>query len=397
MRIAVSGAGVAGPTVAWWLAKAGHDITLIEVAPAFRAGGYVIDFWGVGYSVAERMGLLPKIHQAGYRFNALRLVDEQGRKVGGFSTEPLRRLTGGRLTSLPRGDLARIIFDDLAGRVDTRFDESITAVEDDGDRLRLRFKHSGPEDFDLLIGADGLHSNVRRLVFGAEDRFEKQLGFRVAAFETTGYRPREALTYVAHSPPGQQIARFALDGDRTVFMLVFRADLMDGPEPRSSDEVRAVLHRVYRDVGWETGAILSAMDAAPELYFDRVSQIRMDRWSKGRVALLGDAASAVSLLAGEGTGLAMTEAYVLAGELARAGGDHRAAFAAHEARLRPFITGKQKAAEGMAASFVPRTALGVWFRNLVTRVMAVPGLAELFLGGSVKDDFDLPDYDIRGS
>ena len=394
MKIAISGAGVAGPALAYWLKRTGHEPVLIEKAPAFRSGGYVIDFWGVGYDVAERMELLPEILDAGYTFRELRLVDEAGRRRSGFKVDVMRRMLNGRLTSLPRGDLAAAVYRAVTDEVETLFGESISAIRQDDDTVHVDLASGAARNFDLVIGADGQHSAVRKLVFGPQEKFEKKLGYYVASFEVTGYRPRDELAYVAHAAPGRQIARFALRGDRTIFLFIFRSDRLSGREPGSPGEVRGVLRDVFAGVGWETPRILAAMEEVDDIYFDRVSQIRMDSWSEGRVALIGDAAAAVSLLAGEGTGLALTEAYVLAGELRRAGNDPRAAFRNYEARLRPFIQGKQKSAVGFASSFVPQTEFGIRFRNWVMNLMGLPGVASLAFGNSVKDDFELPDYGI---
>ncbi len=391
MRIAISGAGVAGPTLAHWLLEGGHDVTLIEVAPALRTGGYVIDFWGHGYTVAERMGILPAVLEAGYRLEAMRLVDARGDTVGGFDADVFRRMTGGRYTSLPRGELAGIVYQGVAARTETIFGDSVAAIEQHDTGVRVTLENGGTRDFDLLVGADGLHSRVRELAFGPQARFEHDLGYRVAAFEVAGYRPRDGQVYVAHADPGRQVARFALRGDVTMFLIVFTSDKLGGPEPHDRASRQAALRRVLGGMGWEVPGILDAMDDAGEIYFDRVSQIRMPRWSDGRVMLLGDAASCVSLLAGEGTGLAMTEAYVLAGELARAGGDHRAAFAAHEQLLRAFIEGKQASAAKFAGALAPRTAFGVWFRNQVTKLMRIPAIANL-AAGDLRDDLELPEY-----
>jgi 2-polyprenyl-6-methoxyphenol hydroxylase-like FAD-dependent oxidoreductase len=171
--------------------------------------------------------------------------------------------------------------------------------------------------------------------------------------------------------------------------------LLDGPEPQDDAARKATLRHIFANSGWETAAILDAMEDVSGIYFDRVSQIHMPDWSKGRVGLIGDAAAAVSLLAGEGTGLAITEAYVLAGELHRAGGDHTAAFARYQHLLKPFLAGKQKSAETFASSFAPRTRLGITFRNLVMRLMGVPLVADRFIGRAVRDDLDLPDYESR--
>ena len=166
MRIAINGAGIAGPTLAYWLADAGHRVLLIEEAPALRTGGYVVDFWGVGYDIAERMGLLPRIRALGYQIREVRLVDQRGRRAGGFGTDVFGRMTDGRFTSLRRSDLSALLYATLDGRVETLFDESITSIEEHPDFALVRFRRAAPRDVDLVIGADGLHSEVRRIVSG---------------------------------------------------------------------------------------------------------------------------------------------------------------------------------------------------------------------------------------
>ncbi len=395
MKILINGAGVAGPTLAWWLARSNHEVTLVERAPALRGGGYVIDFWGAGYDIAERMGILPRIQEKGYQVREVRLVDRTGRKVGGFDTEVFARATNGRFTSIRRSDLAATIFDALDDRVETIFGDSVAAIEDRGDHVRVTLERGAPRDVDLVIGADGLHSRVRRIVFGDEHDFEVPLGYQVAAFEAGSYRPRDELVYVTYAVPGRQLSRFAMRGGRTLFLAVFHHDYgtpFDGTS--SGAEPREVVRRIYSGLGWECARIVAAMDDADEIYFDRVSQIRMQRWTSGRVALLGDAAACVSLLAGEGTGLAMTEAYVLAAELAAAKGDHRAAFAAYERRMMPFLEKKQRSAARFASSFVPKTAMGIGFRNLVTHFLGVKTVADWFIMRDLRDDIVLPRLDL---
>lgn len=395
MRIAINGAGIAGPTLAYWLERSGHEPTLIEKAPRFRTGGYVIDFWGVGYTVAERMGILPAVHRAGYVVEEVRLVDRQGGRTAGFSADVFRRMTDGRFISLPRGDLAAAIYASIDGRVETLFGNSISALDSHSKGLRVEFEYGPARDFDLVVGADGLHSQVREMVFGPQRRFERSLGYRVAAFEVHGYQPRDEQVYVSYSIPGRQVARFSLRNDCTMVLFVFVADCVSGPEPASTAQCKALLHEVYGDAGWECPAILRAMDRVENIYFDKVSQIRLGNWSSGRVILIGDAASCVSLLAGEGTGLAMTQAYVLAGELSGADDDHREAFRRYQQRLRPFINGKQVSAERFASSFAPRTTVGLWMRNLATRLMSFPRLADLIIGRDLRDDFELPEYPMQ--
>jgi 2-polyprenyl-6-methoxyphenol hydroxylase-like FAD-dependent oxidoreductase len=393
MRIAVSGAGIAGTSLAYWLQLGGHEVLLIEKAPEFRTGGYAIDFWGVGYTVAERMGILPDVRAHGYRIREVRDVDERGRKVGGFCTDFLVEGLRDRYTTVPRGDLAAAIFRAVANRVETLFDNTISAIDERATGIVVSFRRGAAREFDLVIGADGLHSTVRDLVFGPESQFEKPLGYRVAAFEIEGYRPRDEQAFVTCTTPGRQVGRFALRGDRTGILFLFAREMLTSPEPSDAEGRKAVLRQVFADAGWECPQILRAMDRAPDVYYDRVSQIRTEGWSKGRVALIGDAAACVSLLAGEGAGLAMAEAYVLAGELHRAGNDYRAAYRRYEQMLRPFVEAKQRLARYFASAFVPKSRAGVWLRNQVTKLMRFRPLAHYFLGRQMRDDFDLPNYD----
>lgn len=392
MRVVINGAGIAGPTLAWWLQRAGHEVALVERAPQLRQGGYVIDFWGLGYDIAEKMSLMPTLRGLGYHVREVRYVDAHGRRRGGFDVDVFTRLTHDRFTSLRRSDLAATIFAALDGKVETWFGDSIAGIEDGADGVRVHFEHAASRDVDIVVGADGLHSRVRQLAFGDDEAFEVPLGYHVAAFDAVGYRPREELAYVSHGVAGRQVSRFSMRDDRTLFLFVFADEHLRGGEPTNDAERRQALASVFADVGWECPAILDAMGAVDDIYFDRVSQIRMPAWTKGRVALLGDAAACVSLLAGEGTGLAMTEAYVLAGELDRCGGDVAAAFARYEALLRPFLSAKQATAVRFASSFAPKTALGVRVRDAVTRLLRIPAVAEFFIGRDLRDDIVMPDY-----
>ncbi len=392
MRIAINGAGIAGPTLAYWLRRSGHEVLLIEEAPQLRSGGYIIDFWGVGYDIAEKMGAVPRIRELGYQVEEVRFVDRNGRKTGGFPVDVFGRITNGRFTSLRRSDLATTIYRALDGQVETLFGDSIAGITDEADRVRVDFDHSPSREVDLVIGSDGLHSRVRRLAFGPDAEYEVSLGYHVAAFEIEGYRPRDELVYISHGVPGRQISRFSMRDDRTLFLFVFRDEYLGPQNPSNPQECKAVLRDAFADVRWECPQILAAMENAGDLYFDRVSQIRMDRWSKGRTAVIGDAAACVSLLAGEGTGLAIAEAYVLAGELRACGDNHIAAFARYQDRMMSFLKRKQESAAKFASAFAPKTAAGVRFRNLVTQLLGFPMIADYFIGRDLRDDIKLPDY-----
>jgi 2-polyprenyl-6-methoxyphenol hydroxylase-like FAD-dependent oxidoreductase len=388
--VLISGIGIAGPTLAHWLSRYGFSPTLIEVAPALRTGGYVIDFWGHGYEIATRMGLEDAISREGYHVQELRLVDGAGKRVAGLGTRVFSELTGGRYVSIERSALARLIYNNI--HCEAIFGDSISAVEQEERGVRVRFQSGTERHFDLVIGADGLHSRVRQLCFGPQELYERHLGYVVAAFEAQGYRPRDENVYVAYSAPGRQIARFSMRDDRTVFLFVIASDFDPATYPRTVAAQKAFLRHLCQNDGWEVPRILALLGHADELYFDRVSQIRMGTWAQGRIALVGDAAFCVSLLAGQGAALAMIAAYVLAGELAKAGGNHNRAFQAYERMLHPFITEKQKVAQRFGGALAPKTRLGITLRNLVMHATHIPGVAKLAVGRHLTDNLQLPRY-----
>jgi 2-polyprenyl-6-methoxyphenol hydroxylase-like FAD-dependent oxidoreductase len=392
MRVIINGVGIAGPTLAYWLRKAGHEVVLLEAATELRRGGYALDFWGVGYDVAEKMGLIPRLRELGYQVKEVRFVDRHGRKRSGFPVEAFGRLTDGRYTTLRRSDLAATIFGALDAAVETIFGDSVAGIQETGHGVWVSFDHAPPREADLVVGADGLHSRVRRLVFGPDAGVEASLGYHVAAFAVEGYRPRDELVYVSHAVPGRQVSRWSMREDRTLFLFAFRDEYLTADSLPTGEEAKLVLARVFADVGWECPRILAATEGVGSIYFDRVSQIRLDRWTKGRTALVGDAAACVSLLAGEGAGLAMAEAYVLAGELRNCRGDYGSAFARYQERMMPFLKRKQRMAAKFASSFAPKTAFGIVLRNLVLRLLRLPFVVDFLFGRELRDEVKLPDY-----
>nr|WP_166175751.1 FAD-binding domain [Altererythrobacter segetis] len=391
MDVLISGAGIAGPTLAWWLLHDGHRVTIVEKAPAFRAGGYVIDFWGKGFDLAERMGLMPRLERVGYHVNEVRFIDREGRRMGGFDVSVLDRVTGGRFISLPRGELARALFEAVEDRVEAIFGDEIASLEEDRDGAKVWLASGQERFFDLVVGAEGIHSRTRELVFGPERRFECFLGYNFAAFTIDGYPRRDPDVYLMYGEPGRQAARFTLYGDSSLVLLIWR-DPEGGPIPHDLAGQRALIRSRYAGAGWEVADFLAGLDAADDLYLDRVSQIRMDRWHDGPVALLGDAAYAPSFLAGQGSALAMIGGYVLAGELKRAGDDIPLALANYQRRLFHLMRSKQNGAMGMASTFVPKTDFGLRVRATAAKLLGIGWFADLVIGRSIRDQIDLPDY-----
>jgi 2-polyprenyl-6-methoxyphenol hydroxylase-like FAD-dependent oxidoreductase len=250
MDVLISGAGIAGPTLAYWLLQYGMKPTIVERAPALPTGGYIIDFWGAGFEIADRMGLSEEIKTRGYKVQEVRIVDSRGERVAGFPAATFARATQGHYTSLPRGALASAIFRSIEGKAEIIFNDSVSAIEQSDSTAQVTFESGRRCDFDVVVGADGAHSRVRELVFGPEEKFNKYLGYKVAAFEAPGYQPRDELTYVMYTQVGQQVGRFALRGNSTMFLFTFE-DPVFGLGQDGINGYKAVLRERFGRSGWE--------------------------------------------------------------------------------------------------------------------------------------------------
>ena len=387
MKVLIAGAGIAGPTLAFWLHKAGDQVTLVEHAPGLRSGGYLIDFWGAGFDVAERMGIVPELRKHGYTFTEARAVDGSGRKVASF--DPARIIESNqRYLSIPRADLATVIYNALDGKVELLLDDTVRELADDGERVRVTFESGSVRDFDLVVGADGLHSRVRRLAFGPDEQYEKYLGIVIAAFDAEQYPIRDELVAMMHAEVGFQAIRLSFRDDATLFLFTLQ---YDGAIPTERAEQEALLRAKLSDRGWEVPAMLDLMPSAKNFYFDSASQIQMPSWSTGRIALVGDAGAAPSFLAGQGSALAMIEAYTLAAELARTD-DYGQAFARYEERLAPLIRSKQAAAQGLGLAFAPKNTFQLFVRNTILKMMRFSKVADIAMGRSFHDRVELPSF-----
>ena len=390
MRVLIVGVGIAGPTLAYWLHRAGHQVTLVESAPQLRRGGYIVDFWGAGFDVAERMGIVPRLMREGYVIKELREVSAGGWTLARVDPATMIDAAGGRYVSIARADLSAAIYDCLDDDVETIFGETVTALDDDGQRVGVEFAHSQPREFDLVFGADGLHSKVRSLTFGPEAEFERHVGLIVCALELDGYRPRNELVAITQTTIGVQTMRLSLRNDRTLVLFTFRDDR---PIPHNDVAAQQDLLRTrLGHLGGEVPDILEQLPHAKTFYMDRASQIRMPTWSRGRIALLGDAAAAPSLLAGQGSALAMVEAYTLAAELRRRPDNHQQAFAAYRQRLAPMIRDKQDAALNLDIAFAPANRKQLFLRNATLRLMGLPMISKLVMGRSLRDPIELPEW-----
>lgn len=377
-NILISGAGIAGLTLAYWLKKFGFHPTVVEVSPKLREGGYAIDFWGAGYDVAERMGIIPDLEKADLNISELAYVDENNRRKGGLNYPKIKKLMHGRAFTFLRSDLSKVIYNHLDKDIEIIFGDSIEKIEQHPDQVSVSFRSGTTRAFDLVVGADGLHSAVRRLVFGAEAQFEKYYGYYTASFTIDGHLNRDRA-FLMYSIPGKQAALYSMGGDKTATFFIFTSPGRLSYGHHDIEKQKAILRDEFEDAGWKCRELLSRMDAADDFYFDSVSQIKMESWSEGRVALVGDACYCPSLLSGQGSTLAMIGAYILAGELKNANGEYRPAFEQYEKIFKPFAADKQEVAQSFAKSLVPKSGFGIWIRNFITGLMTLPFVSKLLI------------------
>ncbi|RDG37199.1 FAD-dependent monooxygenase [Streptomyces corynorhini] len=364
----VSGAGIAGPAIAYWLNRYGFDVTVVEKTGTVRGGGYPIDIRGTGLEVVRRMNLLPQLRKVHVATRRVTFVDHDGGTIAALRAESLAIGADGDL-EVQRGDLTEALHDAVRDSVDFVFGDSITVLDDRPDGVEVTFGGGTHRTFDVVIGADGIHSHTRRLVLGSEERFHHYLGACFAGFTLPNHL-RLSHEGVLWNTPGRRAALYAAGSGRRVFgMFSFRRSDPPFDAFRTPDAQRELIAASFPDDRWEIPRMVAEMRAAEDLFFDITSQIRMSSWSQGRVALVGDAAYAPSLLTGQGTSLALVGAYVLAGELA-AHADHAQAFDAYERVLRPFVTLNQELANEGDTDLFPASEHALQQRNAALRALA---------------------------
>ncbi|SFW82460.1 FAD-dependent monooxygenase [Amycolatopsis australiensis] len=358
MRILVSGASIAGPVLAYWLSRYGFEVTVVERAPALRkTGGHAIDLFRPAMDITERMGVLDRVEARATGTTRMTLHREGARRPVRVDLAKIYRATSDRHVEIMRDDLSEIYFDAGRDAVEYLFGDSITAVSPDGD---VTFEHAAPRKFDVVVGADGLHSNVRRLVFGEEAGMTKFIGAYLAVLSLPDTLRLDGET-VTHLGPGRTAGIYSarhLDEARAVF-LFRRAEPLDyhhRDTARQKELLRAAFAGMHPQVdGW-----LAGLDGPGPFYFDSITQLRLDTWSRGRVTLVGDAGYCPGPAVGGSTSLAVLGAYVLAGELAAAGGDHTRAFPAYEREMAELVRKSRAFAEGAARGLIPGSRAGVW-------------------------------------
>jgi 2-polyprenyl-6-methoxyphenol hydroxylase-like FAD-dependent oxidoreductase len=361
--VLISGAGVAGPTIAYWLARHGFQPTVVERSRGLRSSGNPIDVRGPALPVAEGMGIIPRLRDAATQTTAMSVVDSAGRQVARVQMPSTRSAAGNREVELPRSDLAAILCETARDHAEFLFDDSLVALEQDEHGVEATFDRAAPRRFDLVVGADGLHSTVRRLAFGPERDHVRHLGLYIATMPLGGPldNQHDVLMY---NTPGRLVSIHPSRG-KALTAFIFRGPPIAGLDYRDTEQHKRVLAEAYAGAGWRVPELLERVQSTDDLYFDSVSQVRLPTWSQGRIALLGDAASCVSLF-GDGSSLAMAGAFTLAAALAETT-DHTSAFRHYETAHRALTDPKQRNSGRAAALLIPKTRLGIAARNLAAR------------------------------
>lgn len=365
-NVLISGAGVAGLTLAYWLKRYGFVPTLIEKHPSLRTGGYKIDLRGAALEVLRRMGIYSAIVESRTAIAHAICVDEEGNQVTQMSADLCGTRLEGVDLEIMRGTLC-VIMQEAVGDAEYLFGDSIAQISENSDGVYVEFEKNKPRTFDLVIGADGLHSTVRKLVFGDESKFSQELGVYVSVFSFPNFLNLTDCEIEHHA-----LRKFVnLYRDRKDINAK-AAIAFSVPEPfhsRDPKDQQKLIGEVFADSKWEMPRILASMKESPDFYFDTMAQIHMPHWSKGRATLVGDAAYSATPLSGQGTSMAIAGAYVLAGELAEAQGNHQTAFSRYEELVRPFAKQNQDLAM-MSARIMSGSSYSVWLHRLAALLPA---------------------------
>jgi 2-polyprenyl-6-methoxyphenol hydroxylase-like FAD-dependent oxidoreductase len=377
-RILISGASIAGPALALWLARYDFDVTIVEKSPELRRGGQAVDFKGATHqTVLERMGILDAVRQA-------RVVSAGDGVIVNSKGQPIATVpasfSGGDV-EIARGDLSRILFDRTTSTCAYLFGDSIASLTETAGGVEVTFEQSAPRVFDLVVGADGIHSNVRKLAFGPESDYVRYLGYYYALADIPGEATGEDLMY---NEPGRMAST---GGPKAPAFFVFASP----PLTYERDDIEQQKHclvEAYRGGAWKIPQLMKLIPNAEQFYMDSISRVHAAHYSRGRVVLLGDSGYG-NALGGFGTGLAIVGAYVLAGELHRAGGDYQTAYAQYESKFRGYAKVSQKVNGGSVMA--PTTRLGLYVRNRMFSVAPLfTGLMKLM--DHFATDIKLDDY-----
>lgn len=363
-KVLISGGGIAGLTLGIVLKEKGFEPTIVERDKEMRTEGYVIDFAGAGWDVAERLGIIDDIRRVTYQVDTWQYVTSHGKPYISLSIADIRKVLNGKYTYLRRSDLESILFKRAQEvGVTVTFGTTIESLDDTGEEVIATFSNGKKDSFDLVFGADGVHSHVRKLIFGPESQFDKFLGYYVAAFHLTNHKYDVGTALNIYEEPDRALWVYSLSEKVLSAMYIFRHENIGHVPPKDR---LPLMRKAFHGAGWIAERMLEDFPDTEPIFFDSTLQIVMPSWSKGRVALLGDAAACLTLLAGQGSHLAMAEAYVLGTELGRRD-DYKEAFTVYEKTLKEVASKKQKEAVRFSKLFVPSPKSSLPLRRLIEK------------------------------
>lgn len=368
--ILISGASIAGPALAFWLHRYGFDVTVVERAPAVRGGGYNIDIRGAAVDVIKRMGVYDELEAVRTPPQTITFVDSAGDEVASINTVDYVSQVNPDDLEIARGEVTKVLYAHTKDDVAYLFNDSIDTLDMHDGGVDVTFVSGKVGTFDIVVGADGIHSNTRRLVFGEESQFSRYLGYTVAIFTVDNGLSSGVQQSTMYNVPGLTAAfgQVAPDGPAQAFF-AFKQDDPDALREADFEGQCDLVARAYRNEGWRIPEIVAVMRSTDDLYFDSVGQIRMEGWSKGRVVLVGDSCFAPAFLSGQGTSMALIGAYCLATALAN-NIDHSAAFAEYDRSCRDFMVKSQDLALSGSLTVLPATEEALLRRNEVLRTLA---------------------------
>lgn len=377
--VLISGASIAGPALAFWLQKAGFDVTIVEKSEGLRKGGYGVDIRGAAVEVIERMGILDEVRKADTKMDGLYMVNTKGALIQ--MNDAATGNQHGVDIEIMRDDLTAILYEQTKSKVTYIWGDSIASMAEGEDVIEVEFEHAPTRRFDLVIGADGVHSATRSLAFGEESQFSTFLDCYIAIFTTKNFLELDHR-HVAYSMLGKMASMYsARDNSEAKAVFFFKSTKLTYGYHDTQEQKQLLANAFKGESGWTLPRLMKALDTSSDFYFDSISQIHLPEWSKGRVALVGDAAYGASPASGQGSSLALVGAYVLAGELKVCEGDYQRAFANYHEKMKDYVAACQQLAETTIQDMIIDSPLKFKAFNFLLRF---PKILHASMDGSTK-------------
>lgn len=384
MNVCIVGGGIAGLTLAYCLSESGNHVTIVEKSPSIRTEGYMIDFFGAGYDVAEKLGIIEELRRIHYPIESLAFLKPSGSEKYRIPYQSLRELLNQRHFNFMRGDLEKVLYEKVRERVMFRFGVSPEQIQEDGEKANVSLSDGTKLTCDLVVGADGMRSKVRSLSCKDEKEPIRYMGYYTAAYiiEDPAFLEKIDKSFYTCSEPNRQVSVYPIRGNKVATFFLYRYPKQQGHVQK--EEALEQLNENFGHMNWIVQDLLEAAKEAKDFYFDEVSQVELPKWRNGKVTFVGDSCQCISLLAGQGASMAMAGAYTLAKSLEEYPNDLEAALTDYERSLHQDIVKLQKSARRFASFFLPSSWWGIFVRDVLTRVSVWPGVKKFVNFSTVR-------------